>query len=437
MHYDLVPKLPVEIIAIISQYLPLYQIFQARRVSKAWYHALTSPKLLRNAIRLWDPISEIASSQDDDSEAKKLSQKAEGVDALFRGIPLHTQEYHTGCDVWLTDHVASYSGGMFAWIVGEEDRECRSLDLRTGLQQTHVPEERCRLTGIAVSASMTAALSESGKCFVWTVDGQKSFSFSIPSVNIQTFILSGETLAIVFDRHTRDATENQVLIWTLRTQKARLFCLELGLDFRSEPEAMLDPQGESIVFFRRVKLPSRVEGINSRRAMIQSIRTDLEGLTLARHALEWHENDDMWIGFNHSHVGRVVTVWSSLGLTQSLELRRLCYDFEHDQMEWQSTPLSFPFTRQNTNKITDQMFYFLEDVAYLWRGNTNLNVYDFQLSTHTIGAEDIVNSLPESRSSYFGDDKYHVRLDDDGSIMAWCFDKSGSNCNEHESDVQE
>ena len=88
LHYDVIVKLPLEISQTILQYLPLYQIFQDRRVSSEWRQVLSSAQTVEPLLRDWYPkraldlgleIPKILSAE------SITSLKAEHVDAYRTG----------------------------------------------------------------------------------------------------------------------------------------------------------------------------------------------------------------------------------------------------------------------------------------------------------------------------------------------------------------
>lgn len=55
---DLLSNLPLEISHQILGYLPLYQYFRVRRVSKSWFRMLSAPQTVEHLLRFWYPKAE-------------------------------------------------------------------------------------------------------------------------------------------------------------------------------------------------------------------------------------------------------------------------------------------------------------------------------------------------------------------------------------------
>ena len=97
-HCDLVGQLPVEITAMILQYLPLHQVFQAQRVSRKWRIILSSAQMVDNLLHAWYPgPSAPLSIPDHLSESAVASIKAEHVDAYRTGNPFSMRFHESKC----------------------------------------------------------------------------------------------------------------------------------------------------------------------------------------------------------------------------------------------------------------------------------------------------------------------------------------------------
>ena len=95
---DIVANLPVEITALILQYLPLYQVFQAQRVSQKWRLILSSAQMVDSLLHPWYSGSSASLFIPDNlPESTVASIKAEHVDAYRTGNPFSLSFYDASC----------------------------------------------------------------------------------------------------------------------------------------------------------------------------------------------------------------------------------------------------------------------------------------------------------------------------------------------------
>jgi len=79
---DIIGKLPLELVHYIFQRLPLYQLFQAQRVSRQWCEVLSAPQTVDLLLRPWFLKAETPTFLRHGSSTKAMSsKKAEYVDA--------------------------------------------------------------------------------------------------------------------------------------------------------------------------------------------------------------------------------------------------------------------------------------------------------------------------------------------------------------------
>ena len=118
--YDLLRNLPLEITQQVLGYLPLYQCFRIRRVSKAWLHILSEPATLGQLLRFWYSEAEanflIPKGL---TSPTVLSAAAENVDAYRSGKAYSMMKWAWGStDSGFNTTSVAYSNGYIAWVDG-------------------------------------------------------------------------------------------------------------------------------------------------------------------------------------------------------------------------------------------------------------------------------------------------------------------------------
>lgn len=171
LHYDIIAKLPLEISQVILQYLPLYQIFQARRVSPEWRQILGSAKTVELLLRDWFPNHNVGQKlripRGLSAESVAIV-KAKHIDAYRTGhafsYAMHGLNFFGASD----QYAVAYADGVLGWVDHTGSPHIKVIDLKTGQEWSFLPEARTRFNAIAISSSMVAALG-SGRCNVWTL----------------------------------------------------------------------------------------------------------------------------------------------------------------------------------------------------------------------------------------------------------------------------
>lgn len=114
--YDIVAYLPLELSQMILQHLPLYQCFQARRVSRKWKDIISSPSTIDSILHDWYPTTDTRLCIPDGLSAESAAfLKAEHVDAFKTGRPfsMMTHDLH-GFNDGLDAEKFAYADGMLA-----------------------------------------------------------------------------------------------------------------------------------------------------------------------------------------------------------------------------------------------------------------------------------------------------------------------------------
>lgn len=139
LHCDIIADLPLEISQIIVQHLPLYQVFQARRVSSRWRQVLSSPQTVEPLLRCRFPTLTADTSLHIPkclSANSIVSLKAEHIDAYRTGHAFSYARYQWDCfkdDDWDCNPMA-YADGILAWVDTDDGHLVKSLDFKTGEQ---------------------------------------------------------------------------------------------------------------------------------------------------------------------------------------------------------------------------------------------------------------------------------------------------------------
>ncbi len=158
--YDIIGKIPPEIVLMVFQHLPIYQCFQARRVSRCWLERLLSRQILEVHLHQW--------YREDELKNHNIASMAEKFDAYQRISPFSMAIRDLRC-YSVDDHLwtVAYGDGILAWIDGNESTKGKLQRLRGGVPSNFSSPQGTRLKHIAVSASMIAVIDESSICHIW------------------------------------------------------------------------------------------------------------------------------------------------------------------------------------------------------------------------------------------------------------------------------
>ena len=451
LYCDMIARLPNELSNMILQYLPLHQIYQAQRVSRAWLFILSSPQMLDSRLRQWYPTPDTDLRVPSGLSAKAtVSLKAEHIDAYRTGNAFSMGVYHFETKSfadddgnWSDGHVA-YAGGTFAWIDDSDSRTCKSFNLRTGERKSFMAEERSIMDKIAVSASMIAATSPSGRCHIWTLSGQEGMSFQLPSARVDKLLLTNDTAAVVLiAQPTRQGRSIEIITWTLKSTQTRSFSLVLPITehcCQSERiQAMLDDVGCSIVIFQH--------DWTSGSSVYRSTRLSLTGKILAQNSVEVPSSKiHLQDIFKPVIANQSTCIW--IARLKSHEVITIRYHFEPGELR-----LHVDSVDSLEDYYTADM-WFWKDTVYSWtvtnwgQPKPLLQVINLQKSVrktfetdpwpaHVVFFKDTdifleskeefipEESNPARRISpqIFGDDIFHIRVFH-GGIFVWCFDKN-------------
>ena len=412
-----------------------------RRVSRAWYDVLTSPTVRDAVLRSWSIGSDNSLCIPDGlSEEAIASLRAEHVDAFRTGHPFSLSIHYLK-----SQDVVAFAVDMFAWIDEKDTSVCWSMNLRTGLRTSFSTEQRYAFSDVAISSSMIVATCYLGKCFVWQHRVDKCHSFTIPSALVNRLLVSGDTLAIVF---SPDSLENgiwvQTITWNLQTKRTRSFSLKLRAltpDQIHQTTAVLDKDGESIVYFQLILIKDDDLACHHH----HSIRTNLNGEVIAQDSLSAEGAHFTWPNRNEPvQAKRYATIWSmtkhaihqpTANCLEPCELICIYYDFKKDCLGRRTCVTDIPHA-----DLQSSLFYW-EDVAYMSavsRPNDILSVVDLQRESCStamlaklyphwsrVGDNEDHDAAFYNRiaSQILGDVIFQVHNFDEG-ILVLCFDKT-------------
>ena len=308
-------------------------------------------------------------------------------------------------------------------------------------------EDRSTLSEIAVSALMVAALSLSGKCFIWALRQGRTMSLQLPSARSEKVLVSGNTLVIVFrPESTVEGARVQLITWTLDGTSTKSFFANVPTQDPQKPSIrfLLDECGATILLLERVPV---LGSLSSKNEFVRSTRFDLAGVVRAQSSsVHYPCSDDLWndvdvdVGFpaqaNHSAAIWSVSPRISRFRSGHLDCRCIRYDFQRDKVSLDQYRYSvpIPYTDERT------CLYCWKDIAYYWNVNDfnpELHVIDLQESTCT-RAHIATIPWPTSFSSRLfgrfarndlewgsclrGDELFHIRAFNVGFVIC-CFDK--------------
>lgn len=438
-HYDIIAKLPLEISQVILQYLPLYQIFQARRVSPEWRQILGSAKTVELLLRDWFPNHNVGQKLQIPpglSAESVAIVKAKHVDAYRTG---HAFSYamHGLTFPGAPDHYAvAYADDVLGWVDYTESDPIKVTELKTGQEWSFLPEARTRVNDIAISSSMVAALG-SGRCNVWTLHTGACHSLQLPSAHGVVIAVAGDTLAILHsaEKHKPDPRV-ELITWTLGKQRTVSFFLSLtskNLGFKSRLKLVLDNKGQSLVLFESVH--DRFDG---RPVQFHYKRTSLDGDAIAQGGIDIADTTnyhDCSASVLPREANGQVVIWSfakhQCSENERSELMLICYDFRKDQLEVRRQAVTgLLMHAPETLKL-----FVWKDTAYFLgkEGNKDLElrVLDLQESTCRKAKMDFPDGNPgfarqpqrweAPELGLLGDETFLVASFGEG-FCVWCFD---------------
>ena len=189
---DIIGRLPPELSQLVIQHLPLYQVFQSRRVSRSWQGILSTGQVIKQALGQWYPADHASSNV-------LLTEVAQRADAYQQGNPLAmtiVDDISYSNDAYNSTHVA-HADGILAWIDCECLRSVEILDVQSGFRKRLTTPNRDKLSTIAVSSTIAAVLSESAKCYIWRIgEGTLLRAIQLHSAGNKTMLVAHSTMVL-------------------------------------------------------------------------------------------------------------------------------------------------------------------------------------------------------------------------------------------------
>lgn len=298
-----------------------------------------------------------------------------------------------------------------------------------------IPEARTRITAIAISSSMLAALG-SGRCHVWTLKTGDRYSIRLPSATwAEYFAVSGETLAYAHIIDWGEASSRvEVVTWTLKNQRTSSFsvavlCNDGSFDFTT----MLDEKGESLILFEM--FPNYYPEVVPTR--LHCTRATLDGIILTEDVIEVPDIRDYKsctvIGeyLNKETNGQAV-IWSGAkhhhGTDDISTLMLISYNLQKDRLEVRKHVVA-GFRSNRQGKRYGLEFHWKDAACFPEFENNRLNlmVIDLQQSICSKAKMDFPADDPASKESNglssfrFGDEMFLICVYAQG-FSVWCFD---------------
>lgn len=447
---DIVARIPFEISEMIFQYLPLCQVFQAQRVSKKWQEILASAGMITSLLRQWYRGPDTTPRLPDRlSVYTAASLMAEHVDAYQRGkaFSMSTHAFPSYTDGLNPDFVA-YADGLIAWADATDCYICKLLDLKTGNKTSFTTEDRSSISQLALSSSMIAVISMSGKCYLWAFQEQKSFSIRMPSARVMKVLISDKTLVFAFHPQPRwDGAHLEMITWTLHSRRthASTFKLKGTNPIYFETKVMLDKEGVSVVLFERP-----LNGGLGEAESVHFTRVSLTGKIRARGVAEGprrESHEDYARRTRLMQSNQHATIWAFLRNfknERSPEVVHVRYNFDRNRVEYDIHRI-VNFDRG----LPMSDLFFHKDVAYYRHypaKGVALKVIDFSQSTCTDAPMSTLIPWTEMwsqgrqyitydvRNHYdsmlFGDENFLVNIFN-GGVLVWSFDKDVKMANEN------
>ena len=470
-HYDIVAGLPVEISQKIFLYLPLYQCFQAQRVSRRWRELLSAPQTMECLIRWWYPRGETDLCISDGLSIEAvMNLKAEHIDAFRTGHPFSKSTLSGVPDVSpiLPIKGIAYAGGVLAWIDPSPfDRICRyieTLDLKTYLRRYFCAEDRTSFHTIAITSSIIAALDLIGRCHVWDITHRdRRYLLQLPSAKYDSMEASSTALAIASSGQNKDG-KIEIFTWSSQSMKSQVLLLPLHLapQMNSSPKSksasrpvrarlshdwkiMLDPKGESLFLFQMLRSQHYVASDSPRDLFdLYFTRMSLDGQIRAQGQSEWLSStysastDRDWFEKTRTvEVNNFATLWFFYPLMRAsasdsqpcdMIVTRIGFNFERCSLEVEE---------KNLGSAGTGLYYI--DRPLIWKdivywgdpALTNSRIVDFREST--CAKTKLASKWPfefcEGIVKFIGDETFLI-LVGAKDWKVWCFDKNIQMANE-------
>lgn len=415
---------------MVFQHLPIYQCFQARRVSRCWSERLFSRQILETHLRGWYRKDELGNHN--------IARMAQRIDAYQHISPFSMAIRDLRC-YSVDDHRCNvaYGDEILSWIDGDEPTKWKLQRLTGSAPSNLSSPDGTKLERIAVSASMAAAVDEYSICHVWDLrllSQPLVISFQVEP--IQEIRIAKQTLVI-------------------RTRKPKIISIQLDSPLKTYDfsplqdyddcysRIMLDHSGKHISLFSLDPKDGRI--IHTQYDPQWNIECENSLLCQSIKSYDhWNESTQTVLQDYCS------TVWTlmkrqppNLIETFSWDILRICYYQREQKLELHNHTVHGLRTK---DEITSA--FVMNDVVYC-RSSWSRSLYseDIELNAINIGtssckrasnqADPCAVSWPFNdnfepaecervsylmSSIFFGDEKFLINVSCVGMII-WCFEK--------------
>lgn len=191
--YDLLGKLPLEIVAMVAEHLNIADLILLQRVSRQWRRVLSSPMVQSAAIRatVGSDVPVLDSKQ---VIQKRLRlERAKRVKSIH--LPFSPIEHN---NILRSIREVGYSHGIYAQLDTQSGRTFISiiiLHLCNGKEARLTTENREDLIELRISKYLIAAISTRAYCHVWDLNTHEHRSFRISSLDFEHFVVHGSNVA--------------------------------------------------------------------------------------------------------------------------------------------------------------------------------------------------------------------------------------------------
>ena len=442
--HDIIGNLPIELSQRVLQYLPLYQLFQAHRVSRRWREILCSEHIIKGALGPWYLSRKELSNHN-------MIGAPEQVDAYLHGRPFSRRIQDTAYDPAFQFSKVVYADGVLGWTGKTAETSLELLHLHTGNRLTLNSLRREALSKIAVSTAMAAATAHLGRCYIWDIastspatvrsiqlESAREWKLALSKCTIALFVLDKRQSFHVFDCVTYDLHSSNVIGFST------------SFEGNSEVHwnAGLDEEGHSVIVFNHSRSSAHGE--------FRFTRFDLTGKMMASGTEPSPRLDDYELlsgalfPFNPSESTVFVYMKGNYDCLDdrtlaSWDFVRIKYDRAEDCLEIKSFVISGP---KLGIQHTSDMFVW-RNVVYCralldnFQRRSLLKIFDLEASElrkpdgimdplmseswpffyDERRANDGIGEDYYLRSKLMGDDRFLINVTIYGAII-WCFDKS-------------
>ncbi|KAL8741013.1 MAG: hypothetical protein Q9184_008436, partial [Pyrenodesmia sp. 2 TL-2023] len=464
LNFDIISNLPIEILCLIFKHLPIYQVFQFRRVSKKWLQKLSALELVESLLQPWFAMGGVDLRVPDDvSRQAALAIKAEHVDAFKTGNPFSMVKGDWDFD-WEGPQAyrsrpinMDYSHGRLAWI--ERDMQVRVKNLESDQETLYTSPNREQIFTVCLSSAIVVAVTTaSGKCYVWDCATGASHSFQLPSAWVCTVVATGKSLAILLKSETQQL---DCMTWDLESRRTRSFPVatqgrlwvrrkdytyDLTVTEDSVVFLELDMGPPDQIFFTRYTLEGKIIAKGASELLPRTFRSGY--LSVTTFPPQESAYSKFLMNLDHFNIkdeaNRDFRRLRNTVLEQTLGIVRIVYDLRHDRIK----TFTIPCKDLESGHKEGTSWYFWKDVVFRYchdKGSflssvasdlhtgveTDMRIHDWMHGPDSAADAGQIKGFRRQRLGggdpepvlFFGDEIYMVCVSASG-FTAYCFDKN-------------